>query len=110
MEAIPESLDLHVLRPLASIDPAAGDELLELRSTEPPGVWRLRFGSDAIELDDDVDAGMEVDEDADVTVLGVASDAWLYLMSRPNDCRVDGRRDVAQRFERMLDTIPRPGF
>lgn len=41
MDAIPASLDLHVLRPLASIDPAGGYELLELRNTEPPGVWHL---------------------------------------------------------------------
>ncbi len=101
VSGIPETLEIHVIRPLQG-HAAGGGQTLSLACTDTPGQWSVRCGQDGVRLEPGLAA-------ADAEVSGNASDVWLFAMARP-PAALERRGDPAaiETFERAIRTIPLP--
>jgi uncharacterized protein (TIGR03083 family) len=73
---IPETLEIHLQRPLAGTPLGGTGERIALRCTDIEGRWTVTIGRDRI----DIQSGSM---DPAVTLAGPASDLWLNIAGRP---------------------------
>lgn len=100
---IPETLEIHVARPLR--DHAVGDgRSLVLACTDVQGAWTVCCNPDGVA----VEPGRRP---AAAQVAGSASDVWLFVMGRPSaGLRRTGDGDVVEALERAIRSVPAPSY
>lgn len=101
---IPETLEIHVARPLAGADVGGHGERIGLRCTDVRGDWTVTLLHDRVEVE-------PAERPADAAVAGSASAVWLSLMGRPApDAAWTGREPALELFRRALRLADPPSF
>jgi len=99
---IPETLEIHLARPLAGAEVGGRGERIRLHCTDVSGDWIVCLRANEVEVDDGPGAG-------DVTLAGTASSLWLSLMSRPGPAiDTHGDEHALEAFQRALALVPPP--
>jgi uncharacterized protein (TIGR03083 family) len=73
---LPETLEIHVVRPLAGVRTGGRGERIRLHCTDLPGDWTITLRADGVEVETQA-------RPSDATVAGPASSIWLDLQGRP---------------------------
>jgi len=93
---IAETLEIHVVRPLAGARVGGRGERVKLRPLDVPGAWVVTLHRDRVSVD-------ATDGLADVTISGSASSVWLNLMGRRvADVETTGDEPTLARFRDAL--------
>lgn len=101
---IPETLEIHVVRPLAGAAVGGRGERVVLHCTDVPGDWTITLLANRIEVQPH--AGL-----ADASIAGSASSVWLSLMGRPApDVETSGGKLPLEAFRRALRLADPPSF
>jgi len=101
---IPETLEIHVIRALAAAPVGGRGERIRIRSTDTPGEWTIRLGSDSVAWASTVD-------DVDATLSGSASAVWLAIMGRTDQgVELAGDRRAIRTFWRALRLPTTPSY
>jgi uncharacterized protein (TIGR03083 family) len=96
LTGIPETLEIHVVRPLAGMKVGGNGERIALRSTDVDGEWVVALRPNSVEFE--VGPGP-----ADVRLYGSASSVWLSLMGRPvTDVTAHGDQHCLTKFRATL--------
>jgi uncharacterized protein (TIGR03083 family) len=102
LTGIPETLEIHVVRPLTGAEVRGNGERIALRTTDVSGAWVVTLQPNRVEFE--ASAGP-----ADVTLSGSASSVWLSLMGRPvSDVAARGDKDCLTRFQTALRMTESP--
>ena len=101
---IPETLEIHVVRPLSGAAVGGRGERVAVHCTDVPGDWTVTLLAHRVEVQSE--AGR-----ADATVAGSASSVWLALMGRPApDVETTGDERSLEAFRRALRLADPPSF
>jgi uncharacterized protein (TIGR03083 family) len=99
---IPESLAIHVVRPLRGSGVGGQGESVALRCDDAPDRWAVVLLPDEVRLE-------EVEGRPSATVGGLASDVWLFVTGRPTrGTRVMGDATVVAHLQRVIRSVPAP--
>lgn len=101
---IPETLEIHVVRPLAGAAVDGRGQRLALHSTDVTGDWVVQLLPDRVVVED-------VPGSYDAVIAGTASSVWLALMSRAGaPIEITGDNSVLDAFWRALRLADPPDF
>lgn len=101
---IPESLAIHLARPVSGTVVGGHGERVALRCDDGSGSWVVVLLPDGVRVE-------EGDGSADATVAGAPSDVWLFVMGRPpQGIRVLGDAGVVTHLERVIRSAPTPAL
>lgn len=93
---IPETLEIHVARPLAGAAVGGMGERIGLHCIDLAGDWTITLRAEGVEVEARA-------RPSDVTVAGRASSVWLSLMGRPAPAiETTGDRRSLEAFKRVL--------
>lgn len=99
---IPETLEIHLARPLAGAAVGGNGERIRLRCTDVEGDWIVSLMSNAVEVEQGRGA-------ADITLSGTASSLWLTVMGRTGPAvEVYGDGRALDAFRRVAALVPPP--
>jgi uncharacterized protein (TIGR03083 family) len=102
LTGIPETLEIHVVRPLAGMEVGGKGERIALRTTDVDAEWLVTLRPNWVEF-------VGGQGQADVTLSGSASSVWLSLMDRPvTDVTAHGDNDCLTRFRAALRMADAP--
>lgn len=101
---IPESLAIHVVRPLSGTAVGGHGESVALRCDDAPDRWVVGLLPDGVRVE-------EGEGTATATVAGTSSDVWLFVTGRPvPGIRVLGDAAVVAHLQRVIRSVPAPTF
>jgi uncharacterized protein (TIGR03083 family) len=101
---IPETLEIHLARPLRGAPLGGRGERLALRCTDTSDEWIVSLMADHVRVD-------RGPGDADASIAGLASDVWLSIMDRPATGLLrQGDPSVEAAFRRTLGLVPPPEY
>lgn len=101
---IPESLAIHVARPLRGTAVGGHGETVAIRCDDAPVGWLVALLPDEIRIEE-----VGVDAPATASVAGPASVVWLFVTGRPApEIRVLGDATVVSHLQRAIRAVPVP--
>ncbi len=99
---IPESLEIHLERPLAGTHIGGAGERIGLRCTDVEGAWTVILRGQGVTIEDG-------SERSDATLAGRAGDLWLTIAQRRGaGIEITGDQRAVAAFRRTLQMVPPP--